>query len=667
MTYFVTGATGFIGRNLVERLLARRGTIHCLVRKDSLPRFEALRERLGADPKRLVAIVGDLGKPGLGVPPAKARALRGKIRHFFHLAALYDIGAPEAAQVEANVEGTRHALAFADAIAAGIFHHVSSIAVAGFYAGVFREDMFGEAEDLDLAYFRTKHESERLVREASTRPFRIYRPGIVIGDSRNGETDKIDGPYYFFRLIKKMRAALPPWMPTVGLEGGRVNLVPVDWVAAAMDHIAHKPGLDGHCFHLTDPAPRRIGEVLNLFARAGHAPEMAMRIDARVFAFVPGSIKSAIGRLPPVRRMIAAVLRDLGIPSEVLRFINYPTRFDSREAERALRGSKIRLPDLETYAWRLWDYWERHLDPDLFVDHSLSGRVKGRVVVVTGGTSGIGLATATKVAAAGAKTVICARNAEELDATRRAIEAAGGVCHTYVADLAEPASCDGFVRAVLADHGHVDVLVNNAGRSIRRAIAASYDRFHDFERTMQLNYFGALRVILGFLPSMAERHTGHIVNISSIGVLTNSPRFSAYVASKAALDAFSRCAQAEFSDNGVNFTTINMPLVKTPMIAPTKIYESVPTLSPDEAADLVTQAIIERPVRVATRLGTFAQVFYALMPRAYEIIMNSAFRLFPDSATADRKSKKPAKADAAAAMPTSEQIAFASLMRGIHW
>jgi len=288
--------------------------------------------------------------------------------------------------------------------------------------------------------------------------------------------------------------------------------------------------------------------------------------------------------------------------------------------------------------------------------------VRGKVVVITGGSSGIGKAVALKVAAAGAKLVICARGEEELAQTKAEIEAAGGICHTYVADLSELKSCDEFIARVLAEHGHVDILVNNAGRSIRRAIGASYDRFHDFERTMQLNYFGALRLIMGFLPTMSERHRGHIINISSIGVLTNSPRFSAYVASKAALDAFSRCAQAEFSDNGVNFTTINMPLVKTPMIAPTKMYESVPTLSPDEAADIVVEAIIERPVRIATRLGTFAQVFYALAPRVYEIVMNTAFRLFPDSQAA-----KGMKGRGEIEQPTSEQIAFAALMRGVHW
>lgn len=663
MTYFVTGATGFIGRHLLEKLLLRKGRIHCLVRKQSLPRFEQLRERLGADKDRLVAVIGDLSRPRLGVTPAALRALNGKITHFFHLAALYDLAADEESQVAANIDGTRHAIELAEAIKAGCFHHTSSIAAAGLYPGVFREDMFKEAENLDHAYFRTKHESEGIVREECTRPYRIYRPGIVIGDSLSGETDKIDGPYYFFRLIKKMREVLPPWVPTIGLEGGRINLVPVDWVAAAMDHIAHQPRLDGHTFHLTDPAPRRIGEVLNIFARAGHAPQMTMRLDARMFAFVPGAVRQALSSLPPVRRMIGVFLRDFGIPADVMKFINYPTRFDSRETERALRGSKIKLPKLETYAWRLWDYWERHLDPDLFVDHSLSGKVRRKVVVITGGSSGIGKAVALKVAGAGAKVVICARGEDELAATRQEIEAAGGTCHTYKVDLADIASCDAFVAQVGAEVGPVDVLINNAGRSIRRAIASSYDRFHDFERTMQLNYFGSLRLIMGFLPKMTERHRGHIINISSIGVLTNAPRFSAYVASKAALDAFSRCAQAEFSDQGISFTTINMPLVKTPMIAPTKMYDSVPTLSPEEAADLVVSAIIERPVRVATRTGIFAQLFYAVSPRAYEIVMNTAFRLFPDSAAA--KGIKGVRE--AAQGPSTEQVAFAAIMRGVHW
>ena len=663
MSYFVTGGTGFLGRYLIGNLLKRKGTIHVLVRKDSLKKFDALAKKMGWDSKRVLPVTGDMTAPKCGLTAAQIRNLTGKVQHFFHLAAIYDLTASAESQRAANIDGTQHALDLAAALKVGCFHHTSSIAAAGLYPGVFREDMFEEAEGLDDPYLRTKHDSEGLVRAEKRVKWRIYRPGMVVGHSQTGEMDKIDGPYYFFTFLKKLREMLPPWMPTLGIEGGRINVVPVDFVVDAMDHIAHKPKLDGHCFHLTDPEPMRVGEVLNTFARAGHAPEMTMRIDARMFAFVPGGIRMAVGNLPPVKRFIGMLLRDFKIPKETLKFITYPTRFDNRETERALKGSGIKVPALDTYAWRLWDYWERHLDPDLFVDRTLRGKVRNKVVVITGGSSGIGLSTAQRVAEAGATTIIVARGEEELFKARDEMKKAGGKVFAYTADLADMASCDKLVETVLKEHGHVDILVNNAGRSIRRSIEASYDRFHDFERTMQLNYFGCIRLIMGFMPTMTQRRKGHIINISSIGVLANSPRFSAYVASKAALDAFSRCAQGELSGKGISFTTINMPLVKTPMIAPTKMYDSVPTLTPEEAADMVVKGIIEKPSRIATRLGIFSALINAVAPKAYEVVMNTAFELFPDSAAA-KGDKAALKGEAA---PSNEQIAFAALMRGVHW
>jgi short-subunit dehydrogenase len=212
----------------------------------------------------------------------------------------------------------------------------------------------------------------------------------------------------------------------------------------------------------------------------------------------------------------------------------------------------------------------------------------------------------------------------------------------------------------MAEHGRVDVLVNNAGRSIRRSIGNSYDRFHDYQRTMQLNYFGALKLIMGFLPGMRERKTGHIINVSSIGAQTNTPRFSAYVASKSALDAFSRSIASEIVDDGVNITTVYMPLVRTPMIAPTGIYDAFPTASPDEAADMITRAMIYRPKKIATRLGTFGEVLYALAPKSVDVILNQAYKLFPESSAAKGEKREDAKV-------STEGVAFAHLMRGVHW
>jgi NAD(P)-dependent dehydrogenase (short-subunit alcohol dehydrogenase family) len=663
MTYFVTGGTGFLGRNLIDLLLKRKGTVYVLVRAGSKKKLEALKaERWERDAERVVAVTGDLSKKNLGVSAAEIEKLKGKISHFFHLAAIYDItNENQDAQIKANVDGTRHAVQLAQAVAAKGFHHTSSIAAAGLYDGYWREDMFEEWQADDHPYYRTKHDSERIVREECRIPWRIYRPGIVIGHSQTGEIDKIDGPYFFFNLILQLRRAIPQWISLLGVEGGLLNIVPVDYVTAAMDHISHKPGLDGQAFHLTNPKHNRVGEVVNIFAKAAEAPQFSIRVDSRVFGFIPPGVRNMIAGLPPVRSIIDTVLGGYGIPRQALKYFNYPTKFDNRDTAKALKGSGISCPPLGDYAGFIWDYWERHLNPELHRDRSLAGAVSGRVVVITGATSGIGLETARKVAAAGAKTIICARKQEELDATQAELRAAGGDVHAYSVDVADTESCDRFIAAVLKDHGHVDVLVNNAGRSIRRSVNLSYDRFHDYERTMQVNYFGALRLIMGFLPSMSARKRGHIVNILSIGVQVNQPRFSAYVASKAALGAFSRCAGPEFHHRNISFTNIYMPLVRTPMIAPTKMYDNIPTLSPDDAANMIVKGIIEKPKRIATRLGTMGELMWAAAPDVTNILFNTTYRLFPDSAAA--RGEKGKESDA----PSTEAVALAALTQGLHW
>lgn len=665
MQYFVTGATGFIGKRLVKTLLERRGsTVYFLLRPESEGKVADLLAYWGVSKARACPVFGDLTTRKLGVGADDIKQLKGQIDHVYHLAAVYDLAADEESQVQVNIEGTRNVVEFAKAIDAGHLHHVSSIAAAGLYEGVFREDMFEEAEGLDHPYFMTKHESEKIVRKESKVPWTVYRPAMVAGDSRTGEMDKIDGPYYFFKLIQRMRQILPPWMPSVGLEGGRVNIVPVDFVVAAIDHISHqKTDLNKKCFHLVDPQGYRVGDVLDIFSKAAHAPKMNLFINAALLGFVPKSVKKGLMALAPVRRVRSAVMKDLGLPEDIFTFVNYPTRFDCRETLAALKGSGIECPNLRDYAWVIWDYWERHLDPALFIDRTLRGAVQGKVVLVTGGSSGIGLAAAVKFAEAGAITVICARDEQKLAEAKKEILAAAGndaTLVTYSCDIADEASCAGMIEWLNQNYGGVDYLINNAGRSIRRAIESSYDRFHDFERTMQLNYFGCLRVTMGLLPGMVAKKRGHVVNISSIGVLTNAPRFSAYVASKAALDAWTRCASSEYADLGITFTTINMPLVRTPMIAPTKIYNNVPTLAPEEAADMIANACVHKPVRIATRLGIAGELLHAMLPRVAQIVMNTSFRMFPDSAAA--KGDKSAK-------PTlsPEAIAMQQMMRGIHF
>jgi len=295
MQYFVTGATGFIGKRLVKKLLERKGSVvHFLIRKESAGKVDDLRAYWGLkDAKaaaRAVPVIGDLTAKKLGLGTEAVKALKGQVDHFYHLAAVYDLGADEESQIAVNIEGTRNTVELARAIDASHFHHVSSIAAAGLYEGVFREDMFEEAENYEHPYFMTKHESEKIVRKECKVPWSVYRPAMVVGDSQTGEMDKIDGPYYFFKLIQRMRQLLPPWMPTIGLEGGRINIVPVDFVVDALDAISHKDGIARKCYHLVDPEGYRVGDVLDIFSKAAHAPKMNLFINAALLGFIPRSI-----------------------------------------------------------------------------------------------------------------------------------------------------------------------------------------------------------------------------------------------------------------------------------------------------------------------------------------------------------------------------------------
>src|SRR5256714_2864357 len=315
MNYFVTGASGFIGRNLVELLLQREGTVYALVREGSKGRLEELRRRWGVGEDRVVGIVGDVSQLHLGVSDQDLDGLRGNVDHLFHLAAVYDMTADAESQRVANVEGTRHMIEFADAVESGTVHMVSSIAAAGLYHGTWREDMFEEATKLDVhPYFRTKHDSEGVVRSECARPWRVYRPGIVVGNSETGEMDKVDGPYYFFKLIRRIRNAVPQWMPMLGVEGREINIVPVDFVVRAMDHIAHLDGLDGRAFHLTDPDPPTAGEAIDIFAAAANAPQSSVRIPAAAIDVADPFVRMGISATPPAGALGHPALSDFGIP-----------------------------------------------------------------------------------------------------------------------------------------------------------------------------------------------------------------------------------------------------------------------------------------------------------------------------------------------------------------
>lgn len=252
-------------------------------------------------------------------------------------------------------------------------------------------------------------------------------------------------------------------------------------------------------------------------------------------------------------------------------------------------------------------------------------RFDGKTIVITGASSGIGEAAAIKLANKGAKVILMARREEELQRVQAEIESLGGQSEYYAADLSDEASVAEVTNKIIEEHGPIDVLVNNAGRSIRRPIRDSLDRLHDFHRTMQLNYFGPVQMTLLMLPHMLQRKNGHIINVSSMSALIPTPFYAAYVGSKGALDAFSRSVGAELTDKGVQITTINYPLVKTPMTAPTKAYKYIRQMDVRDAADWIVKAVEKRPARITSTMGNAWGLATSAMP---SITMKWTGRLF---------------------------------------
>ncbi len=293
---------------------------------------------------------------------------------------------------------------------------------------------------------------------------------------------------------------------------------------------------------------------------------------------------------------------------------------------------------------------------------TLEKAVSGKTVLITGASSGIGEEAARQVAAAGGTMLLVARGQEKLEALQQDIQDLGGSAFIYPTDLTDYDAIDAMAEQVLAEHGHVDVLVNNAGRSIRRSVELSYDRFHDYERTMQLNYFAPVRLILKFLPEMRARKSGQVINMSSIGVPTRTPRFGAYIASKAALDTLCDALQGEVHDDGVRFTTIYMGLVRTPMIAPTNLYKRFPALTPEDAGNIVADAITFKPRRLSPPVGSIAAFTDSVSPWLMDQVRNQAYHLFPDSKAARGDKTKEDDQEAGAI-----GRAFAQVTRGVHW
>ncbi|ASW87146.1 SDR family oxidoreductase [Mycobacterium intracellulare] len=621
MRYVVTGGTGFIGRRVVSRLVESRpdAQVWVLVRRRSLGRFERLAAQWGDRVKPLVAELPELDLSD------EVLAELGEIDHVVHCAAIYDITAGEAEQRAANVEGTRAVIGLARRRGATL-HHVSSIAVAGDFRGEYTEDDFDVGQQLPTPYHQTKFEAELLVRSTPGLRHRIYRPAVVVGDSRTGEMDKVDGPYYFFGVLAKL-AVLPSLTPILLPDTGRTNIVPVDYVVDALVALLHADGRDGQTFHLTAEKTIGLRGIYRGVAKAAGLPPLRGSLPRSVAA----PVLNVRGRARVLRNMAAT---QLGIPAEVFDLVDLPPTFVSEKTRNALQDYGIRVPEFSSYAPKLWRYWAEHLDPDRARRDDPRGPLHGRHVIITGASSGIGRASAIAIAERGATVFALARNGAALDELVAEIRANGGAAHAFTCDVTDSASVEHTVKDILGRFDHVDYLVNNAGRSIRRSVVNSTDRLHDYERVMAVNYFGAVRMVLALLPHWRERRFGHVVNVSSAGVQARNPKYSSYLPTKAALDAFSDVVGSEVLSDHITFTNIHMPLVRTPMIVPSHRLNPVRAISPERAAAMVVRGLVDKPARIDTPLGTLAEAGNYFVPRTSRRILHQLYLGYPDSAAA---------------------------------
>ena len=625
MRYVVTGGTGFIGRRVVSRLLQSRpdAQVWVLVRRRSLGRFERLAAAWGDQwGDRVKPLVAELPELDLS---DEVLAELGEIDHVVHCAAIYDITAGEPEQRAANVEGTRAVITLAQRLGATM-HHVSSIAVAGDFRGEYTEDDFDVGQRLPTPYHQTKFEAELLVRSTPGLRHRIYRPAVVVGDSRTGEMDKVDGPYYFFGVLAKL-AVLPSLTPILLPDTGRTNIVPVDYVVDALVALLHADGRDGQTFHLTAEKTIGLRGIYRGVAKAAGLPPLRGSLPRSVAA----PVLNVRGRARVLRNMAAT---QLGIPAEVFDLVDLPPTFVSEKTRNALRDYGIRVPEFSSYAPKLWRYWAEHLDPDRARRDDPRGPLHGRHVIITGASSGIGRASAIAIAERGATVFALARNGAALDELVAEIRANGGAAHAFTCDVTDSASVEHTVKDILGRFDHVDYLVNNAGRSIRRSVVNSTDRLHDYERVMAVNYFGAVRMVLALLPHWRERRFGHVVNVSSAGVQARNPKYSSYLPTKAALDAFSDVVGSEVLSDHITFTNIHMPLVRTPMIVPSHRLNPVRAISPERAAAMVVRGLVDKPARIDTPLGTLAEAGNYFVPRTSRRILHQLYLGYPDSAAA---------------------------------
>jgi short-subunit dehydrogenase len=639
----ITGATGFLGQYLVEALLEQNKELTLLVRQPESAQLKELLKRWECKERKssIKLLAFDLAEEDLGLDEGERL---NQYDHVYHLAAIYDLASSETDVLNANVEGTRRLLTrLCEDKFKGCFHFISSIAVAGNYAGKFDEFMFDEGQSHNHVYHLSKFESEKIVREFKQLErfsVRIYRPSAIVGDSKTGAIDKVDGLYYLFLVVSFLKRWLPSKVPLL-LPKTKVvlDVVSVDYVVKSLVCLSLLKESDLpeglFCFHLSDPSTPSLSEVFDKLLKVSDGPSVGLTVPVdQVSRFVFAKQFKMVRSLQAIHILKKEILRSLNIPADIFKALMPELRFEAKNTLSLLDKHAIMPPKFDAYVEVLWDYYNKNLDPQKHRLTYAKKIFKNKRVLITGGSSGIGFESAKIAYSLGARVILVARDESKLKQCESTIKAQGenlGEIETYSCDLSDLLACDELVRYVESKYGTVDILYSNAGRSIRRSISKSQGRFHDLERTMQLNYFGAARLILGLLPGMLKQGGGQVVHSSSMGTLSATPRFGPYMASKIALDTLMDSMAAEFANQNIIFSVIKFPLVQTPMVAPTAEFKKSKLIAPEQAAMMFVDAVVDQSrlkVPMAGKLLSFASF---LSPNIMTQLYSYGFQVWPDS------------------------------------
>jgi short-subunit dehydrogenase/thioester reductase-like protein len=632
-SYVITGASGFLGRQLLASLANENShsRIFALIGCSKADDLRDWLRRNKTDTRNVTILTSNLEEQDCGLATEAFADLEPDNIHVYHCAAHYDLADDDSDKcMAANVAGTTNAIALAQRLNARSFNHMSTIAVAGVYHGVWTEAHFSEAGTWRNNYGRTKHMAEALVRNAPFPIVNIFRLGVLVGDSQTGQNFKSDGIYGFFPALEGLLNHLPSGTPLPSFGWGYIPICPVDHAAASVSALAAtaEPGLN--VFHLFEDEVLRVDDILQALIGAADRDHAVFPTGLSHLAGQYNVLARHDRVLRQLKEEVFDVLRDFDIPVELLGEINHATQFTNATTSRRLQYLGIPSPRFRDYAPYIWRSWQ--------AQRTIEAKTRAATcfentnVLLTGGTSGIGSKIAQKLYVRNANIVVFSRNHDAFSKLQDRLGKPPPNRLRFVAcDLMDDTSISDALTRLDADGWTPDIFIHAAGISIARNFLKMSEDIEETKRLTQVNFLSAAAIIRKILPGMVQSGRGHIVSLSSISCQMDIAEFASYSASKSALDQLMTALRAELLGKGIRFSTLHLPLVRTPMTRRNIRLRDVPMLSDEAAAARVIDAVVQQRFRTSEPFGLFLAVLKQLFPKGSLAASTLAWRVYTRS------------------------------------